>query len=145
MKKELIELKKTYYSLNAVYTEAAKIFGVNPFEFKVMHLIFLGHGEVTQKQLVIFTNEVKQVVHNVILKFKKQGLIKLNVDPEDKRVKRIELTELGLKVWDEKYDNIIKLEEENIKRFQKEEVDASISFLKRYTEYLVENIGRIKK
>ena len=25
MKKELIEFKKTYYSLNAVYTEAAKI------------------------------------------------------------------------------------------------------------------------
>lgn len=144
MKKELIELKKTYYSLNAVYTEAAKIFGVNPFEFKVMHLIFLGHGELTQKQLVIYTNEVKQVVHNVINKFKKEGLIELKVDPIDKRKKRIELTKKGLDIWDERYDNIIKLEEKDFEQFTKEEIAISLSFFNKYTKYLQEHLGEIK-
>lgn len=144
MKKELIELKKTYYSLNAVYTEAAKIFEVNPFEFKILHLIFLGHGELTQKQLVIYTNEVKQVVHNVINKLKKEGLIELKVDPIDKRKKRIELTKKGLDIWDERYDNIIKLEEKDFEQFTKEEIAISISFMKKYTKYLQEHLGEIK-
>lgn len=144
MKKELIELKKTYYLLNATYTDAAKIFGVNPFEFKVLHLIFLGHGELTQKQLVIYTNEIKQVVHNVINKFKNEGLVELKVDPIDKRKKRIELTKKGLDIWDERYDSIIKLEEKDFEQFTKEEIAISISFMKKYTKYLQEHLGEIK-
>ena len=73
MRKELIDLKKAWYKLAAYYVNAAEAFDMNPFEFKVYHIIFLLKDDCTQKKLLEYTSGVKQAVNNVVKKFEKDA------------------------------------------------------------------------
>ena len=143
MRKELIELKKSWYKLSSIYTKAAENFNMNPLEFKIYHIIFLLIDDCTQKKLVEYTCEIKQAINNVVKKFEKEGLVKLTVSEEDKRSKKVKLTEKGLKLWDEKYDILIKLEEETLNQFSNEEVKGFLKFISKYEKLLEEKTENI--
>lgn len=140
MKKELIELKKSWYKLSAIYTKAAQRFDMNPFEFKIYHIIFLLKDDCTQKKLVEYTCEIKQAVNNVVKNFENEGLIQLTICEEDKRCKKIKLTEKGLKNWNEKFDKLIKMEEKSLDYFSSEEILSFIKFITKYENILEEKM-----
>lgn len=136
MRKELIELKKAWYKLAAYYVNAAEAFDMNPFEFKVYHIIFLLKDDCTQKKLLEYTSGVKQAVNNVVKKFEKDGLVSLTMNNADKRSKKVKLTKKGLELWDAKFDKLIKVEEESLNAFSNEEILGFINFINKYEKML---------
>lgn len=142
MKKELKELKMSWYKLSTIYAQTAEEFGMNPVEFKIYHIIFMLVDDCTQRKIIEFTCFLKQTVNNVIKKFEKEGLIKLIVDEHDKRIKKVKLTEKGLNLWDNKFDKLIKKEEEALNCFSKDEIASYIKFITTYENILEEKLKK---
>lgn len=78
----------------ALYTKAASVLGVGYPEMMVLYALDT-MGELTQKQIAENFGMQKQTVHTVVSALQKKGYLLLEASEEDKREKRIVLTESG--------------------------------------------------
>ena len=78
----------------ALYTKAASVLGVGYPEMMVLYALET-MGKLTQKQIAVNFGMQKQTVHTVVSALQKKGYLLLEPSEEDKREKRIVLTESG--------------------------------------------------
>ena len=78
----------------ALYTKAASVLGVGYPEMMVLYALET-MGKLTQKQIAVNFGMQKQTVHTVVSALQKKGYLLLEASEEDKREKRIVLTESG--------------------------------------------------
>lgn len=81
---------------NALYTKAASVLGIGYPELMVLYALE-SLGALTQKEISEYFGMQKQTVHTVVSALNKQGYLTLEANREDKREKRIVLTESGEK------------------------------------------------
>jgi len=62
---------------------------------QVLYILRLSNGAVTQKQICEMCKMPKQTINNLIRQLKTEGFITLVSSVEDKREKKIQLTQLG--------------------------------------------------
>jgi len=85
--------------IDKLYAKLAQIHGVEygaTSSGSVLYVLYL-HGAITQKQISEICEIPKQTVNNTITQLKKDEHIILITNNEDKREKRIELTDKGKK------------------------------------------------
>lgn len=80
----------------ALYTKAASVLGIGYPEMMVLYALE-SMGELTQKQIAENFGMQKQTVHTVVSALNKNGYLLLEASGDDKREKRILLTESGKK------------------------------------------------
>lgn len=81
---------------NSLYTKAASVLGIGYPEMMVLYALE-SLGALTQKEISEYFGMQKQTVHTVVSALNKQGYLVLEASREDKREKRIILTESGEK------------------------------------------------
>ena len=81
---------------NSLYTRAASVLGIGYPEMMVLYALE-SLGALTQKEISEYFGMQKQTVHTVVSALNKQGYLTLEASREDKREKRIILTESGEK------------------------------------------------
>lgn len=81
---------------NSLYTKAASVLGIGYPEMMVLYALE-SLGALTQKEISEYFGMQKQTVHTVVSALNKQGYLMLETSREDKREKRIILTESGEK------------------------------------------------
>lgn len=79
---------------NALYSKAASVLGVGYPELMVLYAL-KSMGELTQKQIAENFGMQKQTVHTIVRALQQKGFLMLEACEEDKREKRIILTESG--------------------------------------------------
>lgn len=81
---------------NSLYTKAASVLGIGYPEMMVLYALE-SLGALTQKEISEYFGMQKQTVHTVVSALNKQGYLTLEASREDKREKKIILTESGEK------------------------------------------------
>lgn len=97
--KEINDYVNAYCKLRdrqtAVYYRCAKKHGLTVNELFVLDILWFADGGCTQKEICERLSANKQTVNAIITRFDKQGFIKYTEVKEDRRNKRIALTEIG--------------------------------------------------
>lgn len=79
----------------AVYDGCAKLHGLTVSELFVLDILWFAEGGCTQKDICERMSANKQTINSIIIRFDKKGFISYAEVKEDRRNKRILLTEKG--------------------------------------------------
>lgn len=79
----------------AAYAKCAKRYGLTTNELFVLDILWFAEGGCTQKEICDRMSANKQTINAIITRFDKQGYISYAEVKEDRRNKRIVLTESG--------------------------------------------------
>lgn len=102
-------------------------------------------GAITQKRISEKCYHPKQTINNVIRLLQDSGKIVLELDENDRREKKIVLTQPGLASAREIVEPMIMIEEEVINRLGKERVSQFISNLIAYADVFEEVLNECEK
>lgn len=99
MKKEITHAQihafnRLYYRIVGLYARLDNALGINPHLYKVLHGLVVSDLH-TQKDIMQIYEMPKQTINNVILSLQKQGFVEVEISPNDKREKNINLTTSG--------------------------------------------------
>ncbi len=94
---------------NALYTRWADARGISCYLLFVLYALD-GREDMTQKRICDCTGLTKQTVNSVIRSLKNEGYVVLSAGQEDRREKRVVLTEQGLAYSREVLDPLQELE-----------------------------------
>ena len=79
----------------AAYAKCAKRYGLTTNELFVLDILWFAEGGCTQKEICDRMSANKQTINAIITRFDKQGYISYAEVKEDRRNKRIVLTDSG--------------------------------------------------
>ncbi len=91
---------------------------------------------IMQQQLGEKTCSSKQVIHSTIKKWQQRGWVELLESPEDRRCKRVKLTELGLRVAEEIDQQLHTMEKNALESLTTEEQEALLQLTAKYNDLL---------
>lgn len=116
-----------------LYAEWNKLHGINRYVSIIVYM--LAYSDIsTQRELSLCYNMPKQTVNNVVNQLKGEGYITLVQDENDRRSKRIILTEEGKKYADKIVKPLIEFEESVLEEMGEERVKIMINTLKEYAD-----------
>ena len=96
---ELIqELNQSFKKMDNIYYELAKNSGLSDTAFWIIYTIKNEKGAYQQKDLCIMCSYSKQTINSALKKLEEQDIIKLVTVPNNKKDKKIILTEYGEKI-----------------------------------------------
>lgn len=116
---------------NASYEEYAKSVGLSYTSLSVLSALYSSPG-CTQKELAESCFLPKQTVNAVITSFLKNGWVKLEEMPEDRRNKTVNFTETGKEKAAVMIDKVRKCEDKAMSRLTKEQRDELLELTKIY-------------
>lgn len=116
---------------NASYEEYAKSVGLSYTSLSVLSAIYSSPG-CTQKELAESCFLPKQTVNAVITSFLKNGWVKLEEMPEDRRNKTVNFTETGMENASKIIDKVRKCEDKAMSGLTKEQRDELLELTRMY-------------
>ena len=122
------------HRIDQLYADYAKSRGLSYMRFWVMEVLYRRAGDCTQKIIVDETHYPKQTVNLIIKDLLKQGYVALEELPDDRRNKRIALTESGAAWLEGLFAPIWSAEAAASARIPDAEWSKLLSDLRRYTE-----------
>ncbi len=90
----LWDFDRLYYKVMGLYVRFENAYNINKPLYKVLHALHISSLQ-TQKDIMQNYEMPKQTINNVIAKLQKQGLVEVFVAQNDKREKRLCLTQAG--------------------------------------------------
>ena len=131
IKAQIKEYCSYLHEWNASYEEYAKSVGLSFTSLSILSAVY-GMENCTQKKLCESCFLPKQTVNAAITAFYKNGWIRLEELPEDRRNKTIHFTDAGLKEAEKILSKIRESEENSMKALSDEERSILLSATKRY-------------
>lgn len=116
---------------NASYEEYAKSVGLSYISLSILSAIYSNPG-CTQKELADKCFLPKQTVNAVITMFLKNGWVKLEEMPEDRRNKTVNFTDTGMDKADEIMTKVHKSENKAMRRLTKDQREQLLELTKIY-------------
>ena len=116
---------------NASYEEYAKSAGLSYTSLSVLSAIYSNPG-CTQKELAEDCFLPKQTVNAVVTSFLKNGWVKLEEMPKDRRNKTVNFTETGMKNADKIIGKARECEDKAMSGLTKEQRDALLELTRMY-------------
>lgn len=116
----------SYFGINALYDQWAKIHGLTSNSLFVLQMIYEYPEECTQRFICEKLFYPKQTVNAILNLFIKQGYVVKQIAPTDKRNKTISFTASGQKYADELLGKLRCFEEEALLNMGTDERNAMI-------------------
>lgn len=132
-------------SLDEVYEEYAKSQGMTYLTLVMLEEIYELGAECTQKQISEQTRYPKQTVNLVIKTFLEEGYIELKEVPEDRRNKRVLLTESGRRRCEEIVVPLLEKEKAVLAQMGETQNRELMRLLERYCTLYCQGIREIKE
>ena len=111
----------------ALYDGYVKSQGILMNTFLVLNVLFYAKDGLTQKDICAQTFQSKQTVSLIIKHLEKEGDVTLEEDPEDRRNKRVQMTEQGRSRYEEPVRHITRAEDTAMALFTPEEQEQLIA------------------
>ena len=127
---------------NDSYAEYAKSLGLSHAGLSVLNCIYRFNGECTQKMLCTYCYLPKQTVNSIVTAFYKQGWVRLEELPEDRRNKTIHFTEEGQRQAQQIVHRVHESERKAMSLLSPEEREIMLSATQRYTEACRDNLNK---
>lgn len=144
MKKE--NTKKNFWEYNTIFKEndelyrrAAKALDIPDCALWILYTLRTEREIITQKEICEAFYYPKQTVNSALKRLEVDGSIVLS-EMEDRRSKRISLTEKGKKLAKKTADRLIKAELAAMSGLSEEEQERFIELFRKYTELLKNNL-----
>lgn len=118
---------ETIFRWNAAYDEYSKSIGLTYSRLLILELLSTNPDTCTQKLLCEKTFFPKQTVNGIITDFVKQGLVKLEDIPSDRRNKLILQTESGKEIIDKMVSKSINAAYKAMERLDETQREALIA------------------
>lgn len=140
----LKRFNKLYKEMDTVYHNYAKKCGVSDMAFWILYSISENDGEFTQRELCNDWYFAPQTVNSALKDLEKRDIIFLEQAPENRKNKRIKLTETGKAFVDEIIAPLIKAECESFETLS-EECDVMLTATQKYVSALKEHVDELPK
>ncbi|WP_409200460.1 hypothetical protein [Methanobrevibacter sp. DSM 116169] len=134
MEKKIKEMHLHFQSIDKTYEKYAKSVNLNYIELAVLEFIYHEEDICTQKKISNISPFSKQSINVAIKFFLKEEIIELKEIEEDRRNKKIVLTNYGQKYASKIIGKIITAEENILRSFSNEEQELIIKFMNQYDE-----------
>lgn len=138
----LKSLGSSLQSIDKAYSDYAKSCGLSYTGLYILETIFDNPDGVTQKELCEQTFYNKQTVNMVITSFFKQGYIRFEELPSDRRHKYVKLTDSGLKFADKAVGEMWKIIDDILNEFTDNEAALFTELLGRYEKKFLDEISK---
>lgn len=125
-----------------VYRDAAKSFNIAECELWILYFLRVG-GISTQSDLCSVMLQSKQTINSALKSMQTKSYLELK-NTDDRRKKKISLTEKGKLLAKGTADLVIKLEQESLDELTDDEKEAFISLFDKYTKILKQKAERMK-
>ncbi|MBQ5783253.1 MAG: winged helix-turn-helix transcriptional regulator [Oscillospiraceae bacterium] len=139
IREQVKQLKDSWRPIDRVYEEYAKSIGMSNTSFNVLWTILFNEN-CTQNEICKHTWVPKQTVNSVITDFYKNGLVVLEEQPEDRRTKKVKLTEKGKEYAQNAVCHIRHAEYVAMEQFTEAERELLINLFKRYADTCLETV-----
>jgi DNA-binding MarR family transcriptional regulator len=140
---QLSEYFSIWKETDALYGRFAKISGISDTAFWVLYCMRRGPQNPTQKSIREQWTLSKQTVNSALKELERKHIISLCGMENDRRSKRIVLTEAGVRFMEKYIDAVCGLEERVFQKMNGSEREAMIQSSKRYLELLREESAGI--
>lgn len=127
-----------------LYSYWAQLYGIPSLNLTVYYILYV-EGPITQKRITEKYNHPKQTVNNIIKALQKSGEILLEPEEQDKREKKIILTEAGMRRIEKIIIPLLKLEDEVVARLGDTLLEQFIHHLNAYGDVFQEVIEEYEK
>lgn len=130
------EFNQLLKKMDNVYDKLAKSSGISDTAFWIIYTIKNEKETYKQKDLCVMWSYSKQTINSALKKLEEQNIIKLVSVPENKKDKKIILTDYGEQLAKELIDPVNEIEKESLKQLK--EANIFIDLFKKYIETMEE-------
>ena len=130
------EFNQLLKKMDNVYDKLAKSSGISDTAFWIIYTIKNEKETYKQKDLCVMWSYSKQTINSALKKLEEQNIIKLVSVPENKKDKKIILTDYGEQIAKELIDPVNEIEKESLKQLK--EANIFIDLFKKYIETMEE-------
>ena len=130
------EFNQLLKKMDNVYDKLAKSSGISDTAFWIIYTIKNEKETYKQKDLCVMWSYSKQTINSALKKLEEQNIIKLVSLPENKKDKKIILTDYGEQIAKELIDPVNEIEKESLKQLK--EANIFIDLFKKYIETMEE-------
>lgn len=142
-KKNLWEYNTVFKKNDELYRCAAKSLSIPDCTLWILYTLRTERNAITQKEICEAFYYPKQTVNSALKRLENDGYIVLT-EMEDRRSKRISLTEKGKKLAEKTADKLINAELAAMSGLTEEEQNRFIELFGKYTELLKINLNHLK-
>lgn len=137
------EFNQLLKKMDNVYDKLAKSSGISDTAFWIIYTIKNEKETYKQKDLCVMWSYSKQTINSALKKLEEQNIIKLVSVPENKKDKKIILTDYGEQIAKELIDPVNEIEKESLKQLK--EANIFIDLFKKYIETMEEKSEKFLK
>lgn len=134
-KNRLLEYNDIMKENDNIYRGLAKNMGLSLCSFWILYMLRTEDTEPVQSAICACLYEPKQTVNSALKKMETEGYIEL-IPGDDRRSKKILLTQKGAGLCEKTVDRVIKLELQALMGLTEEEQEAFIGLFRKYTGLL---------
>lgn len=120
----------TYRSVQKYFSKELEEFNIGWGHFAILMALYSQEGR-SQDSLAQSRGFDKTMITKSILRLEKEGLVYREIDEEDKRIKRLYLTEKGKTLKPELQKVGLKLNELLLQNFDKEEISTAVETVRK--------------
>ncbi len=131
----LLEYNHIMKENDNVYREIAKTMGLPESSFWILYMLRTDYTEPVQSEICLCLYEPKQTVNSALKKMETEGYLDL-VPGNDRRSKKILLTEKGIRLCERTVDKIIEMELQALEELSEDEQEQFLSLFQKYTDSL---------
>ncbi len=126
-----------------IYRNLAKIVGLSDSSFWILYALRDSDSALTQSEICNILYQPKQTINTSLKKMEFDGYIELNSN-NDRRSKKVFLTEKGVELAGKTVDRVISMERDALSGLLDTEQETFVRLFKKYTKSLQENISLFK-
>ncbi len=141
--RKLFEYNGLVKENDELYHGIAKTLGLSDCAFWILYFLWESPEPVTQTQVCDGLCQPKQTVNSALKKLESDGYLEL-YQGEDRRKKRLRLTEQGKLLAGQTVDRVMALERKAMEELPEEELDEFIRLYRKYTDILKVQMERFQ-
>lgn len=143
VKKRLLEYNSIFKENDDLYRKIARELGMSECTFWIFYMLREQGETVTQSEICSALYQPKQTVNSALKKLELEGYLLL-IKQDDRRSKRIELTEKGRELAERTVDRVLLVEQKALAELTEEEQKAFIGLFRKYTKLLGNKMQEIE-
>lgn len=137
------EFNQLLKKMDSVYDKLAKSSGISDTAFWIIYTVKNEKETYKQKDLCVMWSYSKQTINSALKKLEEQNIIQLESVPENKKDKKIILTEYGEKIAKELIEPVNEIERKSLRNIK--ERKAFVNLFKEYIETMEQETEKFIK
>ncbi len=141
-KRQYAEYNKIIKENDDIYHELAKSYGLSDCTFWILYILRAEAESLTQSEMCALLYQPKQTVNSALKKMKRDGLITMFTEDNDRRSKRITLSAVGIEFAEHTVDHLISAEKASLDEMPADELNEFLFLFRKLINLLRANIEK---